>query len=85
MVAATKKSCKMASTLYQSWFLKGWVFVQNLKILYILDHTVWFKFRQYVVQVRNKYFTRDFRIPMSTFATVAGISFNGKFTEKNGF
>ena len=29
-------------------------FVQNLKILYISENTIWFKFRQYVVQIRIK-------------------------------
>ena len=42
IVAATKTSCKMASTLCQK------------KLLYILHHTIWFKFRQDVVQIRIK-------------------------------
>ena len=31
---------------------KKLVFVKKLKILYILDDTVWLEFRQHVVQVR---------------------------------
>ena len=34
--------------------LKISVFVKKLKILYILDLTIWFKFRQHVVQIRIK-------------------------------
>ena len=52
MVAAAKTFCKMASILCQNGFKKTWVFVLNLKN--ILDHTISFKFHQYVVQIRIK-------------------------------
>ena len=54
MVAATKTSCKMASTLCRKWFYETWVFDKNLKILYILEHMIWFKFHKYVVQIHIK-------------------------------
>ena len=86
MVAATNTSCKMVSNLCQNGFKTLGFFVQNLKILYISDHTIWFTFRQYVVQITiSNNAQRDFRIPVSTFATVAQKSFKGKFTAKIGF
>ena len=54
MVAAQKRLAKWRQLFVKNGFKKTWVFVQNLKILYILDHTIWFKFRQYVVQIRIK-------------------------------
>ena len=59
--------------------------MKELKILYILDHTIWFKFRCNV-QIRIKYcLLRDFRLSVSAFATVARKSVNGNFTAKIAF
>ena len=54
MIAATKRHAKWCQLFVKSGFKKTWVFVQNLNILYIFDQTIWFKFRQYVVQTRIK-------------------------------
>ena len=63
--------------------LKTRSFVKKFKILYILDHMTWFKFRQYLVQIRITYFME--RLPVSAFAMVAWKSLNGKFTAKTNF
>ena len=81
MAAATKTSCKMASILRQKWF-------KNLGFCLKLQNFLHFGLCD-LVQIRDKYVSnnveRDFRFPVSAFATVARISFNGKFTAKIGF
>ena len=67
--------------------LKTWVFVQNLKILYtfLTIRMIWCgsnfasMWSKYVL---SNNFQRDFRIPVSAFATLARRSFNGKLTAK---
>ena len=59
--------------------------VKKLKISCTLNHTILFKFHQHVVQILIKNVWRNFRLPMSALATVAGRSFNGKFTAKIDF
>ena len=59
---------------------------KKLKISCSLNHTILFKFhysRWYKHFVRNVW--RDFRLLMSALPTVAGNSFNGKFTAKIDF
>ena len=34
--------------------LKTLILVKQLKILYASDHTIWFKFREHMVQIRIK-------------------------------
>ena len=60
-------------------------FVKKLKILCSLDHTILFKFHKHVYKHFLRNVWRDFRLPMSALATVAGKSFNGKFTPKMNF
>ena len=50
-----------------------------------LDTTILFKFHRHVVQTFLRNVWRDLRLPMSELATVAGKSFNGKFTAKIDF
>ena len=54
IVSATETSYKMASTLFQKCVLKELGFRPKPQILYILEDTIWFKFRRNVVQVRIK-------------------------------
>ena len=76
----------MVPTLCQKWFLKTRFFVEKLKISCSLDHTIFFSnftSMRYKHSLRNVW--RDFRLLMSALATVAGKSFNGKFTPKIDF
>ena len=76
------------STLCQKWFLKTRFFVKKLKILIScsLDHTILFKFHQRMwFKFLSNNAWRDFILPMSAVATVAGKSFNRKFTAKIDF
>ena len=62
--------CKMAATLCQKWFSKSsFLFIKKLKFLFILDHTIWFK-------------SKDFRLLVPAFGAIAWNSFNGKFIAK---
>ena len=72
----------MASALCQKWSLKTWFFVKKLKILCSLDHTIF-------VQISPACGPNTYQIiygeifdfhAMLALATVAGKSFNGKFT-----
>ena len=50
-----------------------------------LDHTIFFKFHQLMVQILINNVWRDFRPPMTALATVGGKSLDGKFTAKIDF
>ena len=68
-------------------FFFAFFFVKKLKISGSLDHTILYKFRLHVVQTFCKEcMERPLkRLSMSALATVAGKSFNGKFTAKLDF
>ena len=76
----------MASTLCQKWFLKTLFFFSKsskFRIVWTIQFclnisSMWSKYL-------SNYVWRDFRLPMSALATVAGNSFNGKFTAKIDF
>ena len=72
----------MVSTLYDFFFL-NLIFVKKFKISDSLDHTILFKFHQHVVQIIIKW--RDFKLSMIALATVAGKSFNSKFSVEIDF
>ena len=79
IVSATETSCKTAPVFCQKNGFKKLVFLsKKLKILYILDHAICFK------NLSNNVW-RDFRLPVSAFATTTWNSFNGKFAAKIDF
>ena len=59
--------------------------IKKLKISWSLAHTILFKFHLNVVQTFLRNVLREFRLPMSALGTVAGKSFNCKFTAKMDF
>ena len=69
----------------QKWFLKTRFFVNKVTILNILDHTIWFKFRQHRFKYVSNNVWRYIRFPVSALATIAWKSLNGKFASKNHF
>ena len=74
----------MASTLCQKWFLKTRFFPKCLKfrVVWTIQFCSIFT-SMYKHFLRNAW--RDFRLPVSALATVAGKSFHGKFTTKIDF
>ena len=75
----------MASMLLSEKVLKILSFCQKLKILYISDNTIGFKFLQHVVQYVSNNEWRDFSLSVSAFASVVQKTFNCKFSEKTEF
>ena len=53
IVSGTETSCKVAST-FVKMVSKISVFVKKLRIFYNSDHTIYFTFRQHVVQIHIK-------------------------------
>ena len=64
---------------------KNPVFVKKLKISCSLGHTILLKFHHMWSKYLSNDIWRDFKLPMSALATVAGKSFNDKFTAKIDF
>ena len=72
----------MASTLLSKIVFKNSIFCQKLKILYISDNAVLFKFASMWSRYVTNNVWRDFTLSVSVIATVARKSCNGKFSAK---
>ena len=70
MVAATKMSCKMASALCQKWFKKLGFLSKSSKFCTFWTIRVGSTFASMWSKYVSNYVKRDFRIPLSAFATV---------------
>ena len=77
-------SCKMASKLCHKW-LKKTHFCRKAQILYISDHTIWFKFCQHMVQMHIKLCMQEPYTSSISICNSRTEVFNGKFSAKNGF
>ena len=72
----------MASTLCQKWLKNKRIFVKHFKIPCSLDHTILFKFHWHELITFFKECMKRFKTFNVSIATVAGRSFNGRFTAK---